>query len=59
MFWNVGSWLDREYHARLDLRVDTRRNEKSRIVIAEADVMAGVMGEKRRQSRGCNFVASN
>ena len=55
-FGNVHPGLDRNHHARLKLGGFPGKDQKSRIVIAKADVVAGVMGEERREPLGCDLV---
>ena len=56
-FGDVHSGLDRDHHARLKLGRFSWKDQKPRVVIAEANVVAGVMGEERRESLSCDLVS--
>src|SRR6266403_5847373 len=55
-FGNVDSRLDRDHHARLEPGGFSRANQKSRVVIAKVNVVAGVVGEESRESLVGNLV---
>src|ERR1700721_311732 len=55
-FAHVHSRLDGNHHARLELRGFSGKDKKSRIVIAKAGVVSGVMGEKRRKSLSGDLI---
>ena len=47
---------NRDHHAGLEPGGFCRKNQKSRVVIAKADVVAHVVGKESRESMGCNLV---
>src|ERR1700722_18614246 len=49
-FGNIHSRLNRDHHAGLEPGGFSGKNQKSRVVITKANVVAGVMGEKRCES---------
>src|SRR5208282_2393912 len=55
-FGNVDARLDGDHHAGFEVRGFSGRDDKSRIMIAKAYVMAGVMSEERCQSLRGNLV---